>query len=34
MFVGETEEEETGQIDFGMTSGRVMKYIGPRRYWF
>jgi hypothetical protein len=32
MFVGETEEE-SGQIDFGMPSGRVMKYIGPRRYW-
>jgi hypothetical protein len=31
-FVGEPEEE-TGQIDFGMSSGRVWKYVGPRRYW-
>jgi hypothetical protein len=33
VFVGEPEEEEDNQIDFGMTSGRVFKYIGPRRYW-
>jgi hypothetical protein len=33
MFVGEPDEPEDGQIDFGMSSGRVYKYVGPRRYW-
>jgi hypothetical protein len=33
MFVGEPEEKKGDQIDFGMASGRVYKYVGPRRYW-
>jgi hypothetical protein len=33
VFVGEPEEKEDNQIDFGMPSGRVYKYVGPRRYW-
>ena len=33
LFIGEPEEEEANQIDFGMPSGRVFKYVGPRRYW-
>ena len=35
MFVGKPQEQEIedGQIDFHNPHGRVLKYVGPKRYW-
>ncbi len=32
-FNGKNQEPEEDVIDFGTTSGRVMKYVGPREHW-
>ena len=33
MFVGKPQENKDGQIDFDNPHGRVIKYVGPKRYW-